>query len=362
MLVSSGISFIEEPLLFSHLQNRDDGFMLSVSSRLMRSYRFPFAFLLTCDRAEIIAEGEGSHEVLERALSLNPAAMRPFRYRYDGDEALERIFLLSSGIISPLFGEDTIQGQIARSLEIGRLSGTLSPQLSKLLNMAVSFSKSVHSTMKVRVFDRNIAEEIRHRLEGKGDVLIVGSGEASRIIAESLLPDHRVMMTLRDMEKTFLIPPGTVPVPYEERKAAACASDAVISSSSGLYHTFDEEDAGILSGRLLFDLSSPPDIPPSIPAVRIGDLGVEMREREAVVDKVRALASAEAARYRSWLEREGDASFIGMKAESIAYEALRRLSGPIASLGKEKEKAFREAVFDSVRKAVVSKEMEIRRS
>ena len=150
MLHCWGISFIQEPRLFEHLQNKDDAFLLYVSTRLMRSYRFPFALLLTCDRAEVIAEGEGSPEALERALSLNPAAMKGFRYSCGGPDALLRVFLLSTGILSPLFGEDTIISQISKAEEIGRFAGSLSPRLSKLLNMAAAFSKRVHTDMKVR--------------------------------------------------------------------------------------------------------------------------------------------------------------------------------------------------------------------
>ena len=205
MIVSKGISFIEDPPLFESLQNRGKELLLSVSRRLMRSYRFPFALLITCDRAEVIAEADGPEEVLERALGLNPAKVRRYRYSYEGDEALLRLFLLSAGVLSPLFGEDTIQGQLNDSLEAGLSTGTLSPRLSKLLNMAVSFSKRIHTEMKVRVFDQTIADAVASRLEGKGDVLVIGSGEGARMVAERLIPGHRVRMTLRDITEDILL-------------------------------------------------------------------------------------------------------------------------------------------------------------
>ena len=112
MIISKGISFTEDPPLFEALQNRGKELLLSVSRRLMRSYRFPFALLITCDRAEVIAQADGPIEVLERALGLNPAKVREYRYSYEGEEALLRLFMLSAGVLSPLFGEDTIQGQM----------------------------------------------------------------------------------------------------------------------------------------------------------------------------------------------------------------------------------------------------------
>lgn len=63
-------------------------------------------------------------EILERALSLNPAAVSRYRYSLCGDDAVRHILLLSAGVISPLFGEDTIQGQLALAGDVARLSGT----------------------------------------------------------------------------------------------------------------------------------------------------------------------------------------------------------------------------------------------
>ena len=98
MIISKGISFTEDPPLFEALQNRGKELLLSVSRRLMRSYRFPFALLITCDRAEVIAQADGPIEVLERALGLNPAKVREYRYSYEGEEALLRLFMLSAGV------------------------------------------------------------------------------------------------------------------------------------------------------------------------------------------------------------------------------------------------------------------------
>ena len=224
---SIGIDFTKNPELFADLQNKDDDFLMDIDAKLMKAFRFPFVFFLTCDRAEVIAEGSPEFGVLERALSLNPAETS--QYRYSVQYAEERLFLLSSGILSPLFGEDTIQGQLLKGLECARLMGTASSALDKLFLMAVSFSKRIHTEMKLRVFDRCIGTEIMKRLEGISSVLIVGSGEWARELASMLSAHFDVSMTLRDIGKTFLVPPGVEAVPYDDRRLYAADSDAVIS-------------------------------------------------------------------------------------------------------------------------------------
>lgn len=353
----TGLDFTGEPELFRHLQNRGEELLASAGRKIMRSVRFPFVLIVTCDRAEVLSfDGSVPHGTLEKALSVSSIAVSRFRYSISGDEALLHVFLLASGIISPFFGEDTIIGQITEAAAAGRLIGSSSPRLDKLLGMAAAFSKRMHSTMSIRVFDRTIADEVSRRLAAAGSVLIVGSGEGARLLASVLLPSHSVTMTLRDPEKTYLIPPGAASIPYDERMRYALSADAVISASSGLYHAFTEEEALQLQGKMLFDLSSPPDIPPSVPAIRIPDLGVPEPEKEAVIKAVTEAAEAEAALFLDWCRRSEEAGGIEEDAQAIAYEAMRRLSGAISSLSlsPEAEKAFRVSVIDSVRKACIS--------
>ena len=362
MIVSKGIDFTSAPPLFSKLQNKGQDYLVSVSRRLMRSLRFPFALLLTCDRAEVVAEGEFGHEVLERSLGLNPAAVRNYRYTVEGDAAVRRMFLLASGILSPLFGEDTIQGQINDSLEAGRTAGTLSPRLAKLLNMAVSFSKRVHSGMRLRVFDGTIVDKVEELTAGYGQILVIGSGEGARMTAERLLRSHRVLITLRDIDKTFLIPPGAVAVSYDERRKYIEQSDVIITATSGLYHTLDASDGTLIGGRLLIDLSSPPDTPPELHALRVEDMAIDLPERNNVTRAVEDAADEAVREYERWCMNSDASSQISLKAESIAYETLRRMSDVITRSGIEDEKAFRLSLFESVRKAVVSAEMNARKS
>ena len=362
MLFITGLDFTKRIPLFDHLQNRGEELLVTAGRKIMRSFRSPFVLFVTCDRAEIISLCEFPREILERALSVSSIAAADCRYSLCGDDAMLHVFLLASGVLSPLFGEDTVQGQIADGAESARLIGSSCPEIDKLLNMAAAFSKRVHTDMKVRVFDRTIAEEVARRVASCARILIVGSGEGARIVAETLIPGHEVLMTLRDADKTFLVPFGAKPIAYDERLKAAAASDAVISITSGLYHTFSEGDAWALGGKLLFDLSSPPDIPASLGAISVEDLGVGLPEKDEVIRRVRALAGKEAREYEAWLERSEAAPDVQARAEAIAYESIRRLSGPLSRLGEEEGKAFREALFDSVRKAVVSCEMDARKS
>lgn len=356
MLSVTGLDFTPAVTLFSHLQNRGDEVLITCGRKLLKTIRFPFVLIITCDRAEVVSENKVPPETLERALGVNPIAVSRCRYSIEGPDAEKHVFLLSSGIISPLFGEDTVQGQIAAASAVARLIGSSSPLLDKLLNMAVAFSKKMHTAYKLRVFDKSIAEAVAKRLAGYPRVLIVGSGESARTVASLLLPEHEVHITLRDETKTFLIPPGAVAVSYENRMEEALHSDAVISASSGLYLTFTPEEASRLAGKPLFDLSSPPDLPDIEGVIRVSDLGVREGAKEQAVEIVNREAESAAGEFRAWKERTASIPDTSYAAERVAMEAMRRLEGPVSrlSLGPESEKALRTAIIDSVRKAYIS--------
>lgn len=347
----------KEPEIFRALQNKDLPYLVSTSSKLARSYRFPFVFLLTCDRAEVISEEKAGPEPLERALDLQTLRVKAFRYSLEASE--RDILVFTTGITSPLFGEDTLQGQIAMALEASRLSGTSSPYLRKLLSSSVAFSKRLHTELKLRVFDKTITDEIERRTEGRGDILIIGSGDSARQLAERLKGKHRVTMTLRDTEKLFLLPPGVECIDYAERFEKVKGFDTVISSTSGLYYSFGKEDLWRLSGKLLFDLSSPPDLPPEAGAVTVSSLGIELPERDRVVRKVWEEAGKEEKKIGLWRENSEGFEALNEKAERIASEALRRLSGPISALKleEEEEMTLRGAIQDSVRKAAITENL-----
>ena len=361
MFQITGLDFTVSPELFASLQNRGIELNLSAGRRLMHRLRFPFVLIVTCDRAEVVAEGHVPPETLERALQLNPLSVSHCRYSFEDDGT--HLFLLSSGIISPLFGEDTIQGQLREGAEAAALIGSSSSHLDKLFNMSVAFSKRIHTQYKVRVFDKTVIEEVKRQCEGKRDVLVIGSGMLARETASCLVQNHTVKMTLRDVNKTFLIPPSVIPVSYERRVEEALDADVIISASSGLYHTLTLEDLEKLDGKLIFDLSSPPDIPDASGVIRIADLEVEEPEKERMISIVEKEAKEEVASYHSWLEKASSMDDITVTAEDVAYETLRRLSSVISSLqlDDKKENGLRLSIVDSVRKSYIAKVLQKRK-
>lgn len=332
---------------------------MEIEKRVYRENRpEAMAMLVTCTRIEFygFSDRPVSFESAERALGLNHIDAKEHRYLLKGNDAAFHAYMLSSGILSPLFGEDTIVSQISEALERSISLGQGSAALNRLLSDAVAFSRDLRKNRRMRIFDSSIAVKTAEILRDSSRVLVIGSGELARSVASLLIKEgHEVSMTLRDVDKTFLIVPGAEAVAYDDRRSRLSMVDAVVSASSGLYYTLDKNDIPNLEGKKLLDLAVPYDMPDVLDPVRLSDLDIETPGRDELVRHVTDEAAKRTEAYLSSL------SFldVGSRAEDVAMETVRRLHGHVSKLdglSREQKKSLLDSIGDSVRKAYISKE------
>lgn len=348
MIYLSGIDFTKEPHLFDHLYNLESKEREEYALKLFKASKTPLNLLITCDRAEVYSEREIPSETIERVLSLNP--LKAKIYRYSDEDPIKHLFMLSSGVLSPRFGEDSIIAQVRYAEEDSKAVFSSSAILSKLFNLAVAFGKECQSKYNMRTVDRVLIDSVKEKAAGYERILIVGSGEVARAVAEALKSDnHEVSMTLRDEEKIFLLPTAVKGLSYDKRREYAKDFDVIISASSGIYHTFEEEDRALLSHALLFDLSSPPDLPLSFDAIREENLIGKSKAKAELIAFIEEKALEKKAEYDLWLQaREGEELY--REAEDLSYEVMRRLQNVLKD-----EKSLQQTIFETVRKAYITK-------
>lgn len=357
MISTIGLDMTRNASDFRHLQNLDDGMYSHILGKIRKRIQKPCILLLTCDRAELYIEGTmSSPEIFERALSLNIAKAKASRYSMCGKDAMMHLFLLASGVLSPLFGEDAILSQLLHSLDIARDNGSSSPCLSRLFNMAIAFGKRMQSEYKLDDFDLSIAQKIASMIEKGSNILIIGCGFRSKMLAELLKSDNRVVMTLRDSEKTFLLPIGVESIAYDERRNSLDQFDVVISATYGLYHTFEDVDLPLFAGKKIFDLAPVEDLPSSFDAIKISDIDGSNSKRDKLVDAISKRANDETGEFIRFQKKAEKAPGIDLMSESFSYEVVRRMQCQIDKLdvGNCDKKAFLDALYDSVRKAYIA--------
>lgn len=321
----------------------------------------PLLLLITCTRIEAYSTDRPvSFESMERAFSLNHIRSMDKRRNLSDVDAIRHFYTLSLGIESPLFGEEQILSQIKEARERAIRNRSASSYLLRLSQDVISFAKEMHSKHKIRVFDDGIGKALAERIDRGKKILIIGSGELSRLVAAALVKNGcSVTMTLRDITKTFLLVPGGMAISYDERRDRVGDYDVVVSSSSGIYHTFEESDGPLLEGKELYDLAEPYDIPSSLHPVRLRDLNVRMEERDTLV----TLLNSEIDKRISSFEKDMEMRKEALKAEDFSISVLRRMNPVIDELllDMDKRKGLENALYDCVRKAYIETERKSRK-
>lgn len=317
---------------------------------LSSSVRASFVILLTCNRAEIYYYGDDVTATLfSRALRLNPLDVLPYFEKREGDEAVKYLFELSSGLLSPYFGEEVISGQIARAMEEARASGVINAELDLLFRSALNFSKKVHSKLKVRVIDREEIEEVCRLVKGRR-VLVTGSGEKARAIAKLLSAQGKeVIETVRDVEKAdFLIPSGVRAVPYDERKKYLSTVDVLISASSGIGYTYEKSDLEPFNLQL-FDLATPSDLPLDLEAVRTLSCPTPLKDEVTLTIGQMAAEALEV--FNAELKKKEMLPYVEALAINAASSLVRKER---KNLKLDENRDLAEKLYEECRKSVIS--------
>lgn len=321
-------------------------------SVLAHKTRASFILLITCNRAEVWAEdnGEMSVSLIARSLSMKENEVAPYVSSLKGEDACYYLYRLSSGILSPYFGEEVIISQISLAAECARSIGSISAELDQLFRSAVSFARRVHNLMKVRVFDMERVLAIPPLLKGR-HVLLIGSGEEARLIASTLRDNgFEVVQCVRDISKAdFLVPRGVRAVGYDSRLEYTSWAESVISASSGIGYTLSAEEIKLFGGALLLDLASPSDFPPDVDAIRFIDAPSPLRD--SVICRVNELAQKETLAFSAYLEKRKNLPIAEEIAVNTASVFIRKVS---ALLELDKNESLASSLYEECRKASIS--------
>ncbi len=200
--------------------------------------RFKGALLLqTCNRVEIIVEGDG-----DALRDLLAELGREDFFLLRGTEALRHLFSLASGIDSMIVGEDQIIGQLKKALADGQAAGTASSLLELCIN------KAIHVGVEVRrktLINRGavsvgsaavlLAESQLGSLEGR-HILVIGSGEMGLLVAQALAAKHltAIYVANRTYQRAVILAEkiGGKAVRLSELYHYITLSDVVISCTS----------------------------------------------------------------------------------------------------------------------------------
>lgn len=300
-----------------------EAFRFLNEGELLRSAaeRFKGVLLLqTCNRVEVIVQGE--------AAALSDFLLERERHGFfvrEGTDALRHLFELAAGVDSMIVGEDQIIGQLKKALADAQAATTSSNLLEICINKAVHVGIEVRKRTEINRGAVSVgsaavllAESQLGTLEGR-HILVIGSGEMGRLVAQALAAKHLTAMYVANRTygraKVLADKIGGKAVRLSELYHYITLSDVVISCTSAphpVIHTRDLKQAmkarcwpvdGHPHQLIMIDIAQPRDVEEGAEAID----GVRL----FTIDNLRTIneqtmnnRKAEAERARQFIEDE----------------------------------------------------------
>jgi len=280
--------------------------------------------LATCNRFEAYVDVEepltaaasvaveATISTMSEASGIEADEMRDNVRVITGDEVVEHLFAVSSGLESVVIGEDEISGQVRRALEAARTRGTTSRDLERLFQKASQTSRGVKNRTNVGGAGRSL---VRLALElassrvtdwSQARVLIVGTGQYAATTVAALRDrgaGDLAVFSASGRASWFGLKHDLRP--FDDLAEAISWSDVLITCTSTTEPVVVPEVVDA-SRRLVIDLGLPRNVDPLVARVP----GVELLDLETIslhapmaeltaADDARALVSSAAAEFHA---------------------------------------------------------------
>jgi glutamyl-tRNA reductase len=270
-----------------------------------------WATLKTCNRIEFALVTEDPSSVAEQISKRAKAELgdAPF-YFFEGVGAITHLFRVAAGMDSMMVNDGQILDQLKAAGRHARKSGSSRAILSPLFDAAVGAGIKARPALgqaSTSVAEFAVWVALKDLKRAPRDVLLIGTGKMSRIVA-TLLKDSRIHVASRRTE----LPSGLsnaslielVAIPEALRK-----SQLVVSATNQPGYSVRAADLKGRGRKVIVDLGFPRNVEPSVkglPGVRLLDLDdlAEMARtrRHPGMARAEEVVEAEAARFEKWLK------------------------------------------------------------
>ncbi|MFD4703576.1 glutamyl-tRNA reductase [Gottfriedia sp. NPDC058432] len=324
----------------------------------------------TCNRTEIYAVVDQIHtgqyymkRFLLQRFGLKDEELSPYLIIKTGDDAINHLFTVTSGLDSMVIGETQILGQVKDSYLLAQENNVIGTIFNQLFKQAITFAKKVHSetgigenAVSVSYAAVELSKKIFSNLKGC-NVLIVGAGKMSNLALQNLYSQGvgKVTVINRTVENAVRLADqfNGIGKGLESLENALKEADIVISSTGSKEYVITEKMIRRIEksrkGNPLFlvDIAVPRDIEPSIHHIDsaflydIDDLqgivaeNLAEREREGV--KIKKSITEEIDIFQSWLSMLGVVPVISAlreKALDIQADTMSSLERKLPHLSE----------------------------
>ncbi len=312
--------------------------------------------LSTCNRFEVYLDLQRFHDAVETTTdTIAELAEIDKDYVVDamrvavGTSVAQHLFSVASGLESMVVGEDEIAGQVRQALATAQAEKTTSPSLERLLQRALTTSKSVTSSTGLGTAGRSIVSvgldivEQRHGKVSGSKALVLGTGSYARVVVAALQRrgcENIGVFSSSGRAVRFAQSHAVDPVELADLAAYLGSADIVAACSGAPHPIIDQaliEASGATHQRTLpiMDLALTPDVAPNVHGMHNIDLinlpvihEFAPREHSSAILEAQEIVLSAASSFEA-LEsgRSADHAIVAMRSHvmSIISEEIERI-------------------------------------
>ncbi len=355
---------------------RDDALRLAHEDLYETKAILENVILSTCNRTEVYAIVDQVHtgryyiqRFLARSFGFEVDDIKDMSEVKVGDDAVEHLLRVTSGLDSIVLGETQILGQMRDAFFLAQNTGTTGTIFNHLFKQAITFAKKAHSetdiadnAVSVSYAAVELAKKVFGKLKSKHAV-VIGAGEMGELSLLNLLGSgiSNVTIVNRTLPKAKILAEKHN-VSYDSLSALPSlleTTDIVISSTSAedyiitnsMVKTISETRK--LDSLVLIDIAVPRDIEPGIDAITnifnydVDDLkdlvDANLRERQLAAETIAGQIPEEIDSHNEWVNMLGVVPVIRAlreKAMNIQAETMESIDRKLPDLSERERKVI----------------------
>ncbi len=296
----------------------------------------------TCNRTQLFAHGGNIHQLKKLFIEHTEGKavdLEQYGFTLQGEEAINHLFEVSTGIDSQVLGDLQIFSQVKEGVEQARTLGSLDGVTDRLLQFVFQANKEVQSFTEISKGAASVAHAavlyVRNKFEKLADknILLFGTGEIGERTLENITSHRFAQVTVvnRTLEKAEVIAQkhGVKVAPIEDLEAEIQTADIVMVATGAPTPTLTPSHLnGCANDKLLIDLSVPRNISPSVMEssnIELVDMDKlrevadqTLAERRKDIPKARTIINLHKMEFNDWrkMHRLGPT----IKALNLAFE------------------------------------------
>lgn len=289
------------------------------------SYFLDELFVLsTCNRTEIYGIAPCADSLVHLLCSETEGSAETFKelaYIKQGEEAIQHLFNVASGLDSQILGDYEIVGQIKQAAKFAKQQGFIGAFLERMINTVLQSSKAVKAQTALSGGTVSVSfaaiqflmDNVQHISDKK--IVLLGTGKIGRNTCKNLvdyLHTKNITLINRTPDKAIELAEelGVQNASFEQAGKYIQEADIIIVATNAEQPVIMKADLENSKSKILIDLSIPNNIDASakelthITLVNVDDLSkindATLQKRQAEVPKAKAIIAEHTQEFTEW--------------------------------------------------------------